>query len=173
MAGGLLLIILPTLIFIIALKLITTISKPNKNTATTTTNLPPGPTFISIIGNLLLLRKNLLHIKPMLHSLRAKYSPIFSFPLTSHPSILTSDRTLIHEALIQKGVVFADRPPGLMTNNQLRVLSGATFAATSSLRSSILVASSFSPQLAAAASTSSSMISNLSPLAPAQAPSLL
>ncbi|KAH7671813.1 Cytochrome P450 E-class group I protein [Dioscorea alata] len=120
MAGGLLLIILSTLIFIIALKLIATISKFNKNT-TTTTNLPPGPTFISIIGNLLLLRKNLLHIKPMLRHLRAKYGPILSLPLTSHPSILISDRTLIHEALIQKGAVFADRPPGLMTSNQLRI----------------------------------------------------
>ncbi|KAJ0964276.1 hypothetical protein J5N97_029398 [Dioscorea zingiberensis] len=104
---AMLFIILATIIFIIALKLLisnsSTMSKRSMK-------LPPGPRTLPFIGKFLLLRKSLFEIEPLLRELCDKYGPILSLRLTSTPSIFISDRTLAHEALVLNGAAFADRP---------------------------------------------------------------
>ncbi|XP_077229741.1 cytochrome P450 89A2-like [Tasmannia lanceolata] len=78
--------------------------------------LPPGPYPLPIIGNLLLLTKPLLDsgpldLEPLLLQLRAKYGPIFTFYAGPRLNIFITNHSMAHEALIQKGIIFADRPP--------------------------------------------------------------
>ncbi|KAF5725665.1 cytochrome P450 89A2-like [Tripterygium wilfordii] len=76
-----------------------------------TKNLPPGPFTIPIISNILWLRKSLLGLEPILRSLSAKLGPVITLHIGPITAIFVSDRSLIHQALVQNGPTFANRPP--------------------------------------------------------------
>ncbi|XP_044498328.1 cytochrome P450 89A2-like [Mangifera indica] len=83
----------------------------NFNTKNSNHKLPPGPSTFPIISNLLLLRKSTLELRSIIRSLHTKLGPIISLQINSKPAIFVADRALAHQALIQNGAVFADRPP--------------------------------------------------------------
>ncbi|XP_058072587.1 cytochrome P450 77A3 [Magnolia sinica] len=74
-------------------------------------NLPPGPTGWPLVGNLV---QVLLQRRPFMYTvrdLRSKYGPIFTIKMGQRTLIIVTSADLIHEALIQKGPIFASRPP--------------------------------------------------------------
>ncbi|KAL5767596.1 hypothetical protein ACOSQ2_014379 [Xanthoceras sorbifolium] len=92
--------------------------------------LPPGPFIFPIIGNYLLLRKPLAELESLIKSLHTKLGPIITLKIGSKPVIFIADRSLAHQALIQNGAAFADRPsPTVITNitssNQHNINSAA------------------------------------------------
>ncbi|MED6200353.1 hypothetical protein PIB30_084227 [Stylosanthes scabra] len=100
------------------------------NLATTThgPRLPPGPPHIPIVTSISWLAKSFSQIEPILVGLRAKYGPIITLRITGRPAIFVADRSLAHQALVQKGAVFSDRPPALavsriITKNQHNINS--------------------------------------------------
>ncbi|XP_028767208.1 cytochrome P450 89A2-like [Neltuma alba] len=74
---------------------------------------PPGPSRIPIVGSSIFLRRSFSELEPFLRNLRAKYGPIFTLPVGSRSAIFIADRSLAHQALIQHGAVFSDRPKSL------------------------------------------------------------
>ncbi|CAN0900629.1 Cytochrome P450 77A3 [Linum grandiflorum] len=74
-------------------------------------NLPPGPPGWPIVGNLFqVARSGKPFFKYVNEDLRPKYGPIFTLNMGSRILIVVSDANLAHEALIQKGALFATRP---------------------------------------------------------------
>ncbi|KAG9454107.1 hypothetical protein H6P81_007011 [Aristolochia fimbriata] len=74
-------------------------------------NLPPGPPGWPIFGNLI---QVLLQRRPFMYvvrDLRAKYGPIFTMQMGQRTLVVVTSSDLIHEALVQKGPIFASRPP--------------------------------------------------------------
>ncbi|XP_078440887.1 cytochrome P450 77A1-like [Wolffia australiana] len=72
--------------------------------------LPPGPAGWPIVGNLFQVS---LSGKPFIHYVRdliPLYGPIFTLRMGSRTLIIVSDAALAHEALIEKGQLFASRP---------------------------------------------------------------
>ncbi|KAK7386903.1 hypothetical protein VNO78_27266 [Psophocarpus tetragonolobus] len=80
-------------------------------------NLPPGPLHLPIISNILKLRTSFSKLEPILRNLHAKHGPIITFHFVSGPNIFIADHALAHEALVQNGVVLADRPKFLSSKN--------------------------------------------------------
>ncbi|KAF5735301.1 hypothetical protein HS088_TW15G00803 [Tripterygium wilfordii] len=76
-----------------------------------TNKLPPSPFTIPIITNILWLGKSFSDLEPILRSLYAKLGPVVTLHIGPRTAIFVSDRFLTHQALVQNGVVFADRPP--------------------------------------------------------------
>ncbi|XP_016564144.2 cytochrome P450 89A2 [Capsicum annuum] len=72
--------------------------------------LPPGPYSFPVIGSLLWLGRSNVDLEPMLRDLKAKYGPIFTLTIGSRPTIFVASHSLAYQALVQQGVVFADRP---------------------------------------------------------------
>ncbi|MFQ6623796.1 hypothetical protein Gotur_004347 [Gossypium turneri] len=87
-------------------------SPPKKLTHT----LPPGPSTFPIIGNFLWLRKSFFEIEPILRNLRKKYGSMVTLYIGPRPSIFVSDHSLAHQALVQSGSLFSDRPKALPTS---------------------------------------------------------
>ncbi|XP_058086033.1 cytochrome P450 89A2-like [Magnolia sinica] len=90
--------------------------------------LPPGPPTIPLLGNIIWLTKSLSEIEPVLRELRPKYGPIITLHIGPRPAIFISDHSLAHEALIQKGSIFSDRPPAtvpgrIISSNQHNITS--------------------------------------------------
>ncbi|XP_050225625.1 cytochrome P450 89A2-like [Mercurialis annua] len=114
-------IILFSLSLCLFLSFIFSIRKPSHN-------LPPGPFSIPIITSLQWLVKSFSEIEPILRSLRAKYGPIITLRIGSRPAIFVTTHSLAHQALVQNGAVFADRPPALavskiISSNQYNISS--------------------------------------------------
>ncbi|KAJ9678331.1 hypothetical protein PVL29_020485 [Vitis rotundifolia] len=82
-------------------------------------NLPPGPTTVPFVGNLLWLLKSFSELEPILRNLHTKYGPIVTLQIGSRPAIFVSANSLAHQALVQNGAVFANRPRALPTNKIL------------------------------------------------------
>ncbi|TKY67909.1 steroid 17alpha-monooxygenase or 17alpha-hydroxyprogesterone aldolase [Spatholobus suberectus] len=75
--------------------------------------LPPGPPKC----NFRLLRRYLTDPKTILQKLHVKYGPIFTLHVGySHTDIFIANRFVAHQALIQHGTIFADRPKANPTN---------------------------------------------------------
>ncbi|CAH1423811.1 unnamed protein product [Lactuca virosa] len=73
--------------------------------------LPPGPPGWPIVGNLV---QVILQKRPFMYvvrDLRAKYGPIFTMQMGQRTLVIVTSSDLIHEALVQKGPIFASRPP--------------------------------------------------------------
>lgn len=75
-----------------------------------TQNLPPGPPRFHLLAHLLWHRKPLFQLGPIISTIRRKYGPIITVRMGSEPSIYICNNTLAHQALINNGTVFADRP---------------------------------------------------------------
>ncbi|OMO88808.1 Cytochrome P450 [Corchorus capsularis] len=72
--------------------------------------LPPGPINIPIISNISWLMKSFSDLEPILRNLHGKFGPMVTLNILSRPSIFVADRSLAHQALVQNGALFADRP---------------------------------------------------------------
>ncbi|XP_057969996.1 cytochrome P450 89A2-like [Malania oleifera] len=99
-------------------------------TKTKAKKLPPGPSMVPIIGNLLWLRKSFSELEPILRNMYTKYGPLVTIRSGSRPAILIANHSLAHQALIQNSAVFADRPAALpvvriFSSNQHNVSSAA------------------------------------------------
>ncbi|KAK7363726.1 hypothetical protein VNO77_05878 [Canavalia gladiata] len=73
-------------------------------------NLPPGPPGWPIVGNLFQVILQRRHFIYVIRDLREKYGPIFTMQMGQRTLIIVSSADLIHEALIQRGPLFASRP---------------------------------------------------------------
>ncbi|KAL4353829.1 hypothetical protein GQ457_06G024170 [Hibiscus cannabinus] len=93
-------------------------------------NLPPSPPTLPLIGNFLLLRQPFFQIEQTIRRLRPTLGPVLTLHLGPRPSIFIFDRSLAHQALIQNGALFSDRPKSLPSNkimdsNQHSISSGS------------------------------------------------
>ncbi|EYU33905.1 hypothetical protein ABFS82_08G149300 [Erythranthe guttata] len=73
-------------------------------------NLPPGPPGWPVVGNLF---QVILQRRPFIfvvRDLREKYGPIFTMQMGQRTLVIITSSELIHEALVQKGALFASRP---------------------------------------------------------------
>ncbi|KAI3498008.1 hypothetical protein L1887_33694 [Cichorium endivia] len=87
--------------------------------------LPPGPSLLS--SNFLLLTNSLSELEPILRNLKSKYGPLITLSIGSRPSIFVGSHSLAHQALIQKGAVFSDRPRTLAVRNISSAAYGPTW----------------------------------------------
>uniref|UniRef100_A0A0D6QS09 Cytochrome P450 n=1 Tax=Araucaria cunninghamii TaxID=56994 RepID=A0A0D6QS09_ARACU len=93
-----------------------------------TYQLPPGPSGWPIVGNLLQIANQTIQV--YLQKLHQQYGPIYTVRLGSQPMIMVASHELAHEALIEKGSMFASRPPAqglskLFSSNQTSINSAA------------------------------------------------
>ncbi|XP_021744182.1 cytochrome P450 77A2-like [Chenopodium quinoa] len=72
--------------------------------------LPPGPPGWPIVGNLFQVANSGKYFFEYVRDLKPKYGPIFTLKMGSRTLIIVSSAELAHEALIEKGQVFATRP---------------------------------------------------------------
>ncbi|KAI3876074.1 hypothetical protein MKW92_039154 [Papaver armeniacum] len=92
---------------------------------------PPGPVSIPILTSFKWLRKSSADLEPALRNLKTKYGPILTLSIGHRKSIFITNSSLAHQALIQKGAIFADRPPALaiskiLSSNQHNI-NGASY----------------------------------------------
>lgn len=104
----------------------------SKSPKTHSLHLPPGPPPLPLVGNILSLPKFFPELEPVLKTLISKYGPIITLHFGSNPAIFVSSHSLSHQALVQNGTVFADRPEPVATT---RVLSSNQHNITSAFYS--------------------------------------
>ncbi|KAE8709106.1 adenosine deaminase-like protein-like isoform X1 [Hibiscus syriacus] len=75
-------------------------------------NLPPGPPGWPLVGNLIQIILQRRHFIFIVRELRKLYGPIFTMQMGQRTMVIVTDSRLIHEALVQRGPVFASRRPG-------------------------------------------------------------
>lgn len=73
-------------------------------------NLPPGPPGWPVVGNLFQFARSNKPFFQYVDDLRAIYGPIFTLRMGSRTMVILSDPKLVHEALIERGPLFATRP---------------------------------------------------------------
>ncbi|XP_010672161.2 cytochrome P450 89A9 [Beta vulgaris subsp. vulgaris] len=81
--------------------------------------LPPKAHGVPIISTLLWLQKTTIEARNTLQKLHLKLGPIITIPIISHPFIFISTSSLAHQALIQNGAIFSNRPIALSTSKIL------------------------------------------------------
>ncbi|KVI09599.1 cytochrome P450 77A2-like [Cynara cardunculus var. scolymus] len=72
--------------------------------------LPPGPPGWPVVGNLFQVAGSGKPFFQYVRELVPKYGPIFTLKMGARTMIILSRADLVHEALIDKGVIFATRP---------------------------------------------------------------
>ncbi|XP_058751746.1 cytochrome P450 77A3-like [Vicia villosa] len=80
-------------------------------------NLPPGPPGWPIVGNLFQVARSGKPFFEYVKEMKAKYGAIFTLKMGTRTMIILTDAKLVHEALIQKGALYATRPPENPTRN--------------------------------------------------------
>ncbi|KAI3793518.1 hypothetical protein L1987_36137 [Smallanthus sonchifolius] len=73
-------------------------------------NLPPGPPGWPVVGNLFQVAGSGKPFFQYVRELLPTYGPIFTLKMGSRTMIIVSNADLVHEALIEKGTIFATRP---------------------------------------------------------------
>ncbi|KAJ9175397.1 hypothetical protein P3X46_013959 [Hevea brasiliensis] len=73
-------------------------------------NLPPGPPGWPVVGNLFQVACSGKPFFQYVEDLRPKYGPIFTLKMGTRTLIILTDAKLVHEALIERGPLFATRP---------------------------------------------------------------
>ncbi|CAN6466347.1 unnamed protein product [Victoria cruziana] len=91
--------------------------------------LPPGPRGLPIIGNLHQLGLTFVQLEFIFHRFISRYGPIFSVRFGPRIAVFVADHSLAHQALIQDGVTFADRPHStepdrILNSNQHNIHTG-------------------------------------------------
>ncbi|XVE90374.1 hypothetical protein DITRI_Ditri20bG0072500 [Diplodiscus trichospermus] len=90
-------------------------------------SLPPGPSTLPVISNFLWVCKFSFELEHSLRSIHAKFGPIVTLWIGFLPAIFIADRSydrsLAHQALIQNGAIFANRPKPFVTNKILNINS--------------------------------------------------
>ncbi|XP_057735902.1 cytochrome P450 77A3-like [Arachis stenosperma] len=74
-------------------------------------NLPPGPAGWPIVGNLFQFARSGKPFFDYVNDLKSIYGPIFTLQMGTRTMIILTDAKLVHEAMIQKGAMYASRPP--------------------------------------------------------------
>ncbi|GMI84570.1 cytochrome P450, family 87, subfamily A, polypeptide 6 [Hibiscus trionum] len=97
--------------------------------------LPPGPPNFPIISTIVWLSQNLSELEPILRNLHKKLGPMVTLNILSRPAIYVSDRSLTHQALVQSGALFADRPAaqtviGKIISRDRHSISSASYGPT-------------------------------------------
>ncbi|KAL4379697.1 hypothetical protein GQ457_02G028660 [Hibiscus cannabinus] len=82
------------------------------------TNLPPGPPTFPLIGNAMLLGKSFYELESNLRRVHAKLGNMVTLRIGPYPLVFVRDHSLAHQALVQKGSVFGDRPSSVSLGNQ-------------------------------------------------------
>lgn len=73
--------------------------------------LPPGPTAVPLLGNLVWLTiPDHMVFMSTLRSLHARYGPVIGLRMGSSLEVNVADRCLAHTALVERGAAVADRP---------------------------------------------------------------
>lgn len=73
--------------------------------------LPPGPPGLPVVGHLLWVRKKRPgHFGQLISEIEKKYGPILTLWFGSVPFIVLSSPEIVHEAMVEKGSLFASRP---------------------------------------------------------------
>ncbi|CAH8306916.1 unnamed protein product [Eruca vesicaria subsp. sativa] len=98
-----------TFLAIIISGLIFTLTQRNSKTKKRL-NLPPGPPGWPVVGNLFQFARSKKQFFEYAEDLKKTYGPIFTIRMGTRTMIILSDATLVHEALIQRGSLFATRP---------------------------------------------------------------
>ncbi|XP_050282023.1 cytochrome P450 77A3-like [Quercus robur] len=80
-------------------------------------NLPPGPPGWPVVGNLFQVANSGKPFFEYVDGLRSKYGPIFTLRMGTRTMIILNDAKLVHEALVEKGQLFATRPRENPTRN--------------------------------------------------------
>ncbi|KAE8673818.1 Cytochrome P450 89A9 [Hibiscus syriacus] len=119
--------ILLTISISLILRAILNLFSPPKKLSYT---LPPGPFTFPVIGNIIWVTKSFFQIEPILRNLRKKHGSMITLYIVSRPSIFVFDRSLAHQALVQNGALFSDRPKALptskiVTSNQHNISSAS------------------------------------------------
>ncbi|KAL6552712.1 hypothetical protein OROHE_008076 [Orobanche hederae] len=73
-------------------------------------NLPPGPPGYPVVGNLFQVARSGKQFFQYVRELIPNYGPILTLRMGSRTMIIISSADLAHEALIEKGQIFATRP---------------------------------------------------------------
>ncbi|XP_076957393.1 cytochrome P450 77A2-like [Bidens hawaiensis] len=73
-------------------------------------NLPPGPPGWPVVGNLFQVAGSGKPFFQYVRDILPTYGPIFTLRMGARTMIILSSAELVHEALIEKGTVFATRP---------------------------------------------------------------
>jgi cytochrome P450 len=106
-------LLLPALAFILSCLILFLTQKPKSKRV----NLPPGPPGWPIVGNLFQVARSGKPFFQYVDDLRGKYGPIFTLRMGTRTLIILTDAKLVHEALIEKGQIFATRPRENPTRN--------------------------------------------------------
>ncbi|XP_031110188.1 cytochrome P450 89A2-like [Ipomoea triloba] len=85
--------------------------------------LPPGPFSVPW-------QRRSFSLEPILRDLKSKYGPLITLRPGARPEILIANHSLAHQALVQNGAVFSDRPRSapvirLLSSNQRNISSAA------------------------------------------------
>ncbi|KAH6815375.1 cytochrome P450 [Perilla frutescens var. frutescens] len=75
-------------------------------------NLPPGPPTLPLIGSPIWLLSPIseLDFEQVLRRLKLRYGPLIAVKIAHRSLVFVSGHSIAHQALVQNGAVFADRP---------------------------------------------------------------